>query len=159
MRLYDLKHTNFFKFTGQTRKNKLRHLKTAEFCIQRQTIESENNTLASYKVVQLIAKDKGRFTDGDFVKKCMIAVIETVCSEKIKLYLDTSFSAKTITRRIREISENVKYNQKDCFGDLQFFAIAIDENTDTTDTADLAVFVSGVYEDFHVVEILFNRFL
>ena len=46
----------------------------------------------------------------------------------------------------------MKYIQKDCFEDLQFFLIAIDESTDTTDTAQLAVFVSGVSGGFHVVE-------
>ena len=81
-----------------------------------------------------------------------MAVVETVCSEKIKLYSGVSFSARTITRRLRKISENVKYNQKDCFEDLQFFSIAIDESTDTTDTAQLAVFVSGVSGGFHVDE-------
>ena len=80
-----------------------------------------------------------------------MAVVETVCSEKIKLFSDFSFSARTITRRIRKISENVKYNQKGCFEDLQFL-IAIDESTDTTDTAQLAVFVSGVNGNFHVLE-------
>ena len=81
-----------------------------------------------------------------------MAVVETVCSEKIKLFSGFNFSARTITRRIRKISENVKYNQKDCFEDLQFFSIAINESTDTTDTALLAVFVSGVSGSFHVVE-------
>ena len=68
------------------------------------------------------------------------------------MFYGFSFSAQTITRRIRKISENVKYNQKDCFEDLQFLSIAIDESTDTTDTAQQAVFVSGVNGDFHVVE-------
>ena len=81
-----------------------------------------------------------------------MVVVETVCSEKMKLFSGVSFSARTITRRIKKIYENVKYNQKDCFGDLQFFSIAIDESTDTTDTAQLAVFVSGENGDFHVVE-------
>ena len=112
----------------------------------------ENITLASYKVAQLIAKDKRPFTDGNFVKKCMMAVAETVCSEKIKLFSGFSFSAQTITRRIRKISENVKYYQKDCCDDLKFFSIAIDESTDTTDTAQLAVFVSGVNGNFRAVE-------
>ena len=81
-----------------------------------------------------------------------MAVVETVCSEKMKLFSGVGFSARTITRRIREISENVKYNQKNCFEDLQFFSIAIDESPDTTDTVQLAVFVSGVNGNFHVVE-------
>ena len=62
------------------------------------------------------------------------------------------FLARTITRRIRKIFENVKYQQKDCFEDLQFLSIAIDGSTDTTDTAQLAVFVSEINGDFQVVE-------
>ena len=116
----------------------------------------ENITLASNKVAQLIAKDKRSFTDGNFVKKCMMAVVEAVCLEKIILFSDVSFSARTIIRRIREIFDNVKYNQKDCFEDLQFFSIAIDESTDT---AQLAVFVSGGDGDFHVVEKFVQLFL
>ena len=84
-------------------KNKLNQLRTTlkqqSSVFQRQTTELENITLASYKVAQLIAKDKKPFTDGDFVKKCMMAVAETVCSEKIKLFFDISFSAIATTRR------------------------------------------------------------
>ena len=124
-RLYHTKYTTFSKFiTGQTRKNKFSQLRTTlkqqSSVFQRQTTELENIILASYKAAQLIAKNKRPFTDGDFVKKCMMAVVETVCSEKIKLFFGFSFSARTITRRIRKISENVKYNQKDYFEDLQF---------------------------------------
>ena len=111
----------------------------------------KNITFASYTVAQLIAKDKRPVINRDFVKKCMMTVAETVSLEKIKLFSGFSFSAQTITRRIRKISKNVKYNKKDCFEDLQFL-IAIDESTDTTDTAQLAVFVSGVNGNFHVVE-------
>ena len=150
----DTQHTSFSKFS-RARKNKLSRLintlKQQSSVFQSQTTESENNTLASYKVAQLTANDKGLFTHGDFVKKCMMALVETVYPEK-KLFTDVSFFARTITRRRREMSENVKYNQKDCFEDLQFFSIAIDESADTTDTAQLAVFVRGVNEDFHVVE-------
>ena len=141
-------------------KNKLNQLRTTLkqqiSVFQRQTIELENITLASNKVAQLIAKDKRSFTDGNFVKKCMMAVVEAVCLEKIILFSDVSFSARTIIRRIREIFVHVKYNQKDCFEDLQFFSIAIDESTDT---AQLAVFVSGGDGDFHVVENFVQLFL
>ena len=137
-------------------KNKFNQLRTTvkqqSYVFQRQITKLENITFASCKVAQLIAKDKRPFTDSDFVKKCMMAVAETVCSEKIKLFSGFSFSARTITRRIRKISENVKYNQKDCCDDLKFFSITINESTDTTDTAQLAVFVSGVNGNFHVIE-------
>ena len=48
--------------------------------------------------------------------------------------------------------ENLKSSQEDCFEKLQFFTIAIDESTDTTDTAQLAVFVREIKENFHVSE-------
>ena len=86
----------------------------------------------------------------------MMAVVEAVCSEKTILFSDVSFSARTITRRIRENFDNVKYNQKDCFENLQFFSIAIDESTDT---AQLAVFVSGGDGDFLVLENFVQLFL
>ena len=83
-------------------KNKLNQLRTTLkqqiSVFQRQTIELENITLASNKVAQLIAKDKRSFTDGNFVKKCMMAVVEAVCLEKIILFSDVSFSARTIIR-------------------------------------------------------------
>ena len=56
-----------------------------------QTIQLENITLASNKVAQLIAKDKRPFTDGDFVQKCMMAVVEAVCSEKKNCFLMSVF--------------------------------------------------------------------
>jgi len=54
---------------GQTRKTNIiesNSLKLQSSVFQRQTTESENNTLARYKVAQLIEKDKGPFTDGKF---------------------------------------------------------------------------------------------
>ena len=50
------------------------------------------------------------------------------------------------------MNENLKSSQEDCFEKLQFFSIAIDESTDTTDTAQLAVFVRGIKENFYVSE-------
>ena len=49
------------------------------------------------------------------------------------------------------MSENLKSSQEDYFEKLQFFSIAIDESTDTTDTAQLVVFVRGIKENFHIL--------
>ena len=73
-------------------------------------------------------------------------------SEEKELFLNISLSARTATRRIEEMSENLKSSQEDYFEKLQFFSIAIDESTDTTDTAQLAVFVRGIKENFHILE-------
>ena len=50
------------------------------------------------------------------------------------------------------MSENLKASLEDCFKTLQFFSITIDKSMDATNTAQLAVFVHGVNEDFHVLE-------
>ena len=50
------------------------------------------------------------------------------------------------------MSEDVKTRQQDCLKNLQHFSIAIDKSTDTTDTAQLAVFVRGVSSNFDIFE-------
>ena len=70
--------------------------------------------------------------------------------KKKELFLNVSLFARTVTRRIEEMSENLKSSQEDYFEKLQFFSIAIDESTDTTDTAQLGVLVRGIKENFHV---------
>ena len=49
------------------------------------------------------------------------------------------------------MSVDVKRRQMDDFKKMQFFSIAIYESTDTTDMAQLAVFIRGVSEGFDVV--------
>ena len=71
--------------------------------------------------------------------------------EKKVIFKCQSF-CKNCSRRIEEMSENLKSSQEDYFEKLQFFSIAIDESTDTTDAAQLAVFVRGIKENFHILE-------
>ena len=82
----------------------------------------------------------------------MMDVVESICPEKKDLFSNVSLSGRTITRRIEEMYENLKSSQEDYFEKLQFFTIAVDESTDTTDTAQLAVFVREIKENFHVSE-------
>ena len=151
-RHYDTKHSNFSKFVCQARKNKLDRLKDnfkqQSSVFQKQMTDSKNNTLASYRVAQIIAEEKRAFTDREFAKKCMMAVVESICPEKKELFLNVSLSARTVTRRIEEM----KSSKEDYFEKLQFFSIAIDESTDTTDTSQLAVFVREIKENFHILK-------
>ena len=78
-----------------------------------------------------------------------MAVVEVTCLKK-KLFSNVSLSARTVTRRIEEMSEDVKTRQQDCFKNSQCFSIAIDESTVSTDTAQLAVFVRGVSSNFDI---------
>ena len=85
-RHYETKHSQFSEYRGQTRKDKINRLKLCleKQCsiFQKQNTESEKNTQASYEVAKLIAKNMKPFTDGDFVKDCLMAVVEVICPEK-----------------------------------------------------------------------------
>ena len=81
-----------------------------------------------------------------------MAVVESICLEKKELFSNVSLSARTVTQRIEEKSKNLKSSQEDYFEKLQFFSIAINESTDMTDTTQLAVFVCGIKENYHVFE-------
>ena len=69
-RHYDTKHSSFSKFVGQATKDKLDRLKDSlkqqSYVFPKQTTDSKNNTLARYRVAQIIAEDKKAFTDGEF---------------------------------------------------------------------------------------------
>ena len=41
----------------------------------------ERSVKASYLVAKLIAERKKHFTDGEFVKECLMEIVETVCPE------------------------------------------------------------------------------
>ena len=62
---------------------------------------------ASFRIAQLIASSGKPFTDGEFVKKCMNAVVEESCPESKDVFNTVSLSASTITKRIQEIGGNL----------------------------------------------------
>jgi hypothetical protein len=65
--------------------------------LQRHCIEIKPWVHASYKVAEQLAKKGKRFADVEFVKLCILATVEYLCVEKIKLFQDYSLSACTVT--------------------------------------------------------------
>lgn len=78
----------------------------------------ENATAASYEVAKLIAQHGKPFSDGDFIKQCLIKVTEIMCPEKVQDFNNVSLSRITVVRRIEDLSANLK--------------LACDESTDAT---------------------------
>ena len=107
---------------------------------------------ASYRVAQLIAKESKSFSDGEFVKKYMLHVIDEICPENKCLFEQVSLSRQTITRRIEDLGLNLFEQVQDRVKHFQYFSIALDESTDMVDTAQLLIFLRGVNANFEITE-------
>lgn len=92
------------------------------------------------------------FSDGEFVKKCIVAAVEELISEKVSVCEEISLSRQTVTRRIMDIGNDVFNQLQREIKRFRFFSLAMDESNDVTDTAQLLIFVRGMDDDFIVTE-------
>ena len=94
------------KLSGQARKDKAflleKSLQQQSSLFTKKRGESERNTLASYAVSKVIAEKMMPFAEGEFVKECLMAVVDIVCPEKKSLFSNVSLSRRTVTRRIEK---------------------------------------------------------
>ncbi|XP_026818972.1 general transcription factor II-I repeat domain-containing protein 2-like [Rhopalosiphum maidis] len=156
-RHYDNEHkAKFENLTGELRQNKIKHFLTSlssqQNIFKSQNTRNEASVRASYVVAEMLAKNNRPFTDIEFFKKCMLAVTNEVCPEKIKLFEEISLSTRTYVRRTEELGNNLFSQLKDIIPSLDCFSIAIDESTDISDTAQLLIFIRGMDKEFNIYE-------
>ena len=82
--------------------------------------------------------------------------MEVICPEKKQAFLNISLSGNTIAQRIEEMASNVKQQLHEKSKNFLNFSIAIDESTDITNTAQLGIFIRGVFDNFDVTEELLD---
>jgi len=112
--------------------------------------------LASYMVALKIAKTGRPFTDGDFVKECLVECSEVVCPSAAKTFSSIPLSDSTIHHRVNDIAAEMKEQLEGIISSSVYFSLALDESTDVVDTAQLAVFGRFVDKDFNVTEELLD---
>ena len=155
-RHHETKHKAVSEFKGLERKEKLEKLKSSMEKQQRtfvqRSAENVNNTKASYAVSSLIAKKMKPFTDGEFVKDCLMEVVQIVCPEKKSLFENISTSSRTVTRTIEDMATSAKDILRKSVESFDYFSMALDESTDILDTAQLAIFIRGIDSNFEVTE-------
>jgi hypothetical protein len=139
-------------FEGKLREDKLKNLKSN---LQRQqnifTVATKSNEAAvhaSFATSQIIANKSKPFTDGEYVKECIMKAAEILCPEKQHLYKTISLSVNTVADRVIDLAGDIQCQLKEKCKDFVAYSIAIDESTDVTNIAQLAVFIRGVNEDF-----------
>ena len=65
---------------------------------------------------------------------------------------ETCLSHQTIGRRINYLGEDIEGKLKDYLSTCDHYCLALDESTDQGDTAQLVIFIRGIYENLNVTE-------
>ena len=104
--------SNFGSMSSAERKEAIDRLsgnlqKTTSF-FRKQTAEADKIVRASYDVSRILARRMKPFSDGDFIKECLVAVVGSVCPVQRSVFENVSLSSRTVRRRIVEMSNNVR---------------------------------------------------
>lgn len=156
-RHYDTKHkSEYDQLHSQFRQNKIDSLKKSlqaqQNIFKKCSEESSSLVKAGLQISKLIAEHNKPFTDGEFIKNCILAAVNEICPDKIKNFQDISLSARTVVRRIEDISTNLFNKLKETSTKFEYFSLALDESNDVCSTAQLLIFIRGIDKEFNVTE-------
>lgn len=156
-RHYETMHKDKYSaYAGKLRENKVMQLKSA-FRKQRSLFTNiiqanEDTVRTSFVISEMIAKSSKPFTEGLFIKKCLLEASGILCPDKKKLFEGISLSPNTVASRIIDLATNVEKQLTETTKKFEAFSIALDESTDVTDTAQCAVFIRGVDSNLNLME-------
>jgi zinc finger BED domain-containing protein 5/7/8/9 len=109
---------------------------------------SDNAQLASYKIAQLLVKKKKPHTDAETIilPALKIAVDSMISAEAVAKIKLIPLSAETISRRIKDMSQDIDDQLREHFTQLndeftKFWALQIDESADISSKAQLLAFL------------------
>ncbi|KAF7247962.1 Cartilage-associated protein [Varanus komodoensis] len=120
------------------------------------SIAARDATKASYEVAMLIVKHCKPFTEGEFIKDCMMKMVEKICPEKKQVFANVCLARNTVVRRIENVSSDIKGQLEAKGVKFDFFSFTCDKSTDASDTAQLLIFLRGVDNDMNVSEELLD---
>ena len=128
------------------------NLQTQQNFFHRQTAIQESSTKASFLLAFKLAKASKPFSEGQFLKECMVETAGLLCPESKGKFEQISLSRKTVTRRVELIDKDIagKLNKK--AESFKFYSLALDESNDIKDTAQLLIFIRGISDSFEITE-------
>ncbi|MBN3273042.1 GT2D2 protein, partial [Polyodon spathula] len=103
------------------------------------------DTKHSSFIAYFTAKTFRPFTDGDFMKDCSLVACEILCPAQALNFKQVSLNRMTVWWCVSEL--RILWHKK-----LVYFSLAVDETTDCSDTAQMAIFVHGVTNEFESYE-------
>ena len=138
-RHYEAMHQDKYDgYMGNARK-KVKQLKLS-LCKQRSFLaninhSNENSVRTSFNIGEMIAKSLWLFTEGLFVKECLLKASEILCPNQKKLFKGISLSPNTVASRVTDSAANVEKQLLATAMDFEAFSIALDKSTDSSGTA------------------------
>ncbi|XP_035500193.1 general transcription factor II-I repeat domain-containing protein 2-like [Scophthalmus maximus] len=155
-RHYETKHQELQNLNAEEKIQRVKELKKnlrfQQTFFTRAKSQSEAAVKASFIVAQEIAKSARPFTEGEFLKSCMMKVCDVLCPENKQMFANVSLSRNTVADRICEMATDLKTQLSERSKDFTAFSLAVDESTDMTDTAQLAIFIREVDSSLCVTE-------
>lgn len=129
-----------------------RGLKSQQAMFTKAGSQSEAAVKASFVVAEEVAKSARPFTEGEFIKNCMLKVCDAVCPDKRQLFSNVSLSRNTVAERIDQPSAKLKEQVVGKGKDFIAYSLTVDESTDTSDIAQLSIFIRGVDTSLSITE-------
>ena len=122
----------------------------------RSTTKNSVADKASFIVAEEIAYTAKSFSEGEFLKQCMLKVCEQVYPDQLQTFKNVSLSRNTNVDWVKELAGNLETQLAKEILSYIAFSLALDESTDNTDTAQLSIFIRGVKSDLSVTEELLD---
>ena len=160
-RHFDTKHgAKYAKFSLQEKQQIVQELngglQSQQNMFTKATAKNDAAVKASFIVAEEIARASKSFSEGAFLKQCMLKVCEQVCPDQIQTFKNVSLSRNTIADRVKELAGNLATQLAEETRSYLAFSLAVDESTDNADTAQLSIFIRGVKSDLSVTEELLD---
>ncbi|XP_075443375.1 general transcription factor II-I repeat domain-containing protein 2-like [Ascaphus truei] len=153
---FETKHPEVASLDAHEKKIKAAHfvkrLDAEQQIFKKVNTESEAATKVSFEISREIAAAGKSYSEGDFIKKCMLIAVSGLCPEKKGTFENVSLSRMTVQRRIADISTNLTDQLKQKASELCFYSLAMDESTDLKDMAQLLIFIRGIDGNFDITE-------
>ena len=132
------------------------NLQTQQNFFHRQTAIQESSTKASFLLAFKLAKASKPFSEGEFLKECMIETADLLCPESKGKFEKISLSRRTVTRRVELIDEDIVSELNKKAESFKLYSLALDESNDIKDTAQLLIFIRGINDSFEITEELLS---
>ncbi|XP_072753119.1 SCAN domain-containing protein 3-like [Anoplolepis gracilipes] len=120
------------------------------------TSDATKAVTASYAISYLIAKNSKPFTDGEFVKECLIEAVKSFDSLTLAEAASIPLNKKIVAARVNHIASSIEDKLTYLLSTCSYFSLCLDETTDNRHVSQLSIFARIVQNDFSQVEELLD---